>query len=96
MSNFLAGNLGELSKLKNLKVLDIGTNSIDLPINEFYNFVLLHIKKLPKLEFISFNGNPLQDKIREFKLFVVNELPKIKYLDWEAVSKEVRIFHIID
>jgi Leucine-rich repeat (LRR) protein len=72
-----------LSKLKNLRVLDLGNNSIDLPINEFYNFILLHIKKLPKLEFLSFSGNPVVDKINEFRYFLVNELPKLKYIDWE-------------
>jgi Leucine-rich repeat (LRR) protein len=85
-----SGTFAELNKLKNLKVLDLGTNSIDLPIHEFYNYVLVHVKQLPKLEFLSFLGNPVEDKIKEFRAFITNELPKLKVLDWEFITKEVR------
>eukprot|EP01114_Cavostelium_apophysatum_P006715 TRINITY_DN1814_c0_g1_i4.p1 TRINITY_DN1814_c0_g1~~TRINITY_DN1814_c0_g1_i4.p1 ORF type:complete len:1627 (-),score=534.96 TRINITY_DN1814_c0_g1_i4:46-4926(-) len=88
--NRLTGSFNELSKLKSLKVLDIGTNSIDLAIHEFYNYVLVHIKKLGKLEMVNFSGNPIEDKIREFRHFIVNELPKLKYLDWDLISKDDR------
>jgi Leucine-rich repeat (LRR) protein len=73
----LLGGFSELSKLsKTLKVLDLGNNSIDLEINEFYNEILLPIKKLTKLEILSFDGNPVEEKIKFFKFFIINELPK--------------------
>lgn len=78
----------EIGKIKSLRVLDLGTNNIDLPIHEFYNYVLIHIRKLPKLEVLNFSGNPVEDKIKEFRLFVINEIPKLKYFDWEMISKE--------
>eukprot|EP01117_Protostelium_nocturnum_P013773 TRINITY_DN5179_c0_g1_i2.p1 TRINITY_DN5179_c0_g1~~TRINITY_DN5179_c0_g1_i2.p1 ORF type:complete len:1634 (+),score=549.15 TRINITY_DN5179_c0_g1_i2:143-5044(+) len=83
-----SSNLQELSKLKNLKVLDLGFNSISLAINEFYHFILTHLKKIPKLEMLSFLGNPVEDQIVHFRHFILNELPKLKYIDWEAVTKE--------
>jgi hypothetical protein len=46
------------------------------------------LKKLPKLEFLSLIGNPVEDKIRELRFFLINEMPKLKYLDWEPVTKE--------
>jgi len=82
----------ELGKLKNLRVLDLGECCIDLPENEFFNFVLPHLKKLPKLEYINFSGNPIQTTIREFRYFAIFELPKLKYLNWELIAKEDRSF----
>jgi serine/threonine protein kinase len=82
----------ELGKLKNLKVLDMGDCGIDLPENEFFNFVLPHLKKLSKLEYINFSGNPIQTTIREFRYFAIQELPRVKYLNWELIAKEDRSF----
>lgn len=66
--------------------------SIDLSANEFYSFILAHLKKLNKLEYLSFVGNPVQVNIPEFRYFVINELPRLKYLNWDTIGKEDRLF----
>jgi Leucine-rich repeat (LRR) protein len=83
------GGFGELSKLKNLQVLDLGRNSIDFSIEQFYTFILVHLKTLPKLKYLSFEENPVEVKIPSFRLFVINELVKLSYLDWKTITKEV-------
>lgn len=71
--------------------MDLSANNIDMPINEFYQYILIHLKKLSKLEFLSFYGNPIENKIQEFKYFIINELPKLKYYNWDLITKEDRI-----
>lgn len=93
--NRLNSGFEEISKLKAVRALDLGTNSLSMPIHEFYNYVLVHLKKLPKLELLSLSGNPIYDKIKELKYFLINELPKLKYLDWEPVTKDVSCFNAI-
>lgn len=63
-----------------------------MPENEFFNFVLVHLKKLPKLEYLSLAGNPVQSTIREFRYFVIQELPRLKFLNWDVIAKEDRSF----
>lgn len=63
-----------------------------MPENEFFNFVLVHLKKLPKLEYLSLSGNPVQSTIREFRYFVIQELPRLKFLNWDVIAKEDRSF----
>jgi hypothetical protein len=87
-SNFSA----EIQKLKSLRVLDLSSNGFDVAINIFYQKILVYLKRLPKLEFLSFDGNPIEESIFQFRGFVVNEMPKLKYLDWDAITKEVKIF----
>jgi Leucine-rich repeat (LRR) protein len=79
----------ELSKVKTLKVIDLSNNQIALPIHEFYNYIVVPLKKLPKLEYLAFVGNPAEESIKEFKLFVINDLTKLRYMDWEMITKEV-------
>lgn len=83
-------------KLKSLRVLDLSNNNMSYAINEFYNLIFVHIKKLPKLEFLSFDGNPLEQSITNFKYFVIYDMAKLKYLDWEPITKEVGILDKID
>ena len=73
-------------------MLDLGECALDLPENEFFNFILVHLKKLPKLEYLNFSGNPVQSTIREFRYFVIQELPRLKYLNWDVIAKEDRSF----
>lgn len=80
----------ELSKLKSLRVLDLSDCGIDLGVNEFYSLLLVHLKKMPKLEYISFIGNPVQASMPQFRYFVINELPKLRCVNWEVISKEDR------
>jgi hypothetical protein len=80
----------ELEKLQSLRVLDLGDCRIDLSINEFHNFILQPLRKLPKLEYLNFAGNSICRNIPHFKFFVIVELPKLKYLDWDEISKEDR------
>lgn len=70
----------------------MGDCGLDLPENEFFNFVLVHLKKLPKLEYLNVSGNPVQSSIREFRYFVIQELPRLKYLNWDVIAKEDRSF----
>ncbi|KAL6057077.1 Protein kinase domain-containing protein [Balamuthia mandrillaris] len=86
--NKLTAGFDQLSKLKSLKVLDLGNNNIDFNISHFYNRILVCLKKLPKLAYLSFQGNPCEFNIPEFRLFVIYELPQITYLDWTPVTKE--------
>lgn len=46
---------------------------------------------MPKLEYISFTGNLIQNLIPEFRYFIINELSKLRYYNWEPVTKEDRI-----
>lgn len=89
-SCFAAG-FAELAKLKSLRVLDLGDCGISLSTSEFSTFLLVHLKKLPKLEYLNFSGNPIQDTIPHFRYLVIHELPHLKYLNWDMISKEVRI-----
>jgi hypothetical protein len=73
-------------------VIDLSNNEISLPIHEFYNYVIVPLKKLTKLEFLALIGNPIQESIKEFKLFVINDLTRLKYIDWEVITKEVQQF----
>jgi len=70
--------------------LDLGDCSIDLTISEFFTFVLAPLKKIHKLEFLNFMGNPVEKNINEFKYFIIYEMPKLKYLDWDPITKTVR------
>lgn len=35
-------------------------------------------------------GNPVEKNINEFKYFIIYEMPKLKYLDWDPITKTVR------
>lgn len=50
--------------------------------------VLAHLKSLPKLEYINVD---VQSNIPSFRQFIIHELPKIKYVNWEIVTKEERV-----
>src|SRR3989338_9038693 len=51
-----------LSKIKNLKVLDVGFNDIDLNPSTFRNMIMVHLKKISKLHYLSLKGNPVEFK----------------------------------
>jgi len=42
------------------------------------------------LEAVSFHGNPIEKKIVNLKHFVLNDIAKLKYFNWEPVTKEDR------
>jgi len=42
------------------------------------------------LEAVSFAGNPIEKKIVNLKHFVLNDIVKLKYFNWEPVTKEDR------
>ncbi len=86
--NPLSVGFEELESLKSLQVLDLARTGLDITIQQLFQFVLTPLKKLPKLTFVSFAENPVEVAIIKFRLFVVSELPKLKYLDWQAVTKE--------
>jgi hypothetical protein len=51
--------------------------------------IIMPLKKLPKLSHISFADNPVAATLPFFRLFVVNELPKLQFIDWEPITKDV-------
>lgn len=53
-----------------------------------FSMVIVPLKSLQKLEYISFKGNPIEQTIPMFKCYIANELPKVKYLDWIQLTKE--------
>ena len=52
--------------------------------------ITLHLKGLQKLEYVVFEGNPVEETIPMFNYYIINELPKVKYLNWTQVSKDDR------
>lgn len=80
----------ELALLKSLRVLTLSHNKIAMAINEFYAYILAHLKKLAKLEYLAFEGNPVESQIASFTFFCIGELPKLKSMDWKPVSKKDR------
>ena len=61
-----------------------------MAINEFYSYILTHLKKIGKLEYVSFEGNPMETSIPSFLFFCILELPKLKQMDWRPVTKADR------
>lgn len=86
----MKGGFDQIAHLKALKVLDLGKNSIDFSLQQFYSFILKPIQKLPKLEYLSFQDNPIEVKIVKCKYLCIAELPKLKYYDWKLISKDDR------
>ena len=88
--NRITRGFSELAHLKSLKVIDLGRNSIDFSLQQFYNFILKPLQKLPKLEYVSFQENPVEVKIVKCRFLCICDLPKIKYYDWKLITKEER------
>jgi hypothetical protein len=80
----------DLAHLKALRVLTLSHNNIAMALNEFYAYILAHLKKLAKLEYLAFEGNPIETSITSFSFFCIGELPKLKFMDWKPVSKNDR------
>lgn len=51
--NRIVHGFEELGKLKTLRVLDLGNNTLDMPIQNFNAFLLEPLKRLPKLEYVA-------------------------------------------
>ncbi len=51
--------------------------------------ILRHLQSLPKLRYLYFNGNPVQQSIFKYRFFVISQLPKLHFLDGDPVTKEV-------
>lgn len=62
-----------------------------MTFHEFYVQVVLRLKKMKSLQYLSLVNNPIGDKIEEFKLFLIFELPQLVYLDWELITKRDRV-----
>lgn len=88
--NPLSIGFEELETVKSLQVLDLARTGLDMSIQQFYQFILTPLKKLPKLTHVSFAENPVEVSIIKFRLFVISELPKLKYVDWMPITKEER------
>ena len=84
----LAG-FNELSKLKKIRVLNLGYNKIEYDASKARTFLLAHLKKLPKLESLILLGNPFEKTIPNFRLLVLYELPFLQLFDLAKVTAEV-------
>ena len=79
-----------MGQLKSLKVLDISYNNIRAESTaQFFDSILCHIKKLPKLKYLVSMGNIFEKLIPHYRLFIISELPKLTTLDLQPVLKEV-------
>ena len=79
-----------MGQLKSLKVLDISYNNIRAESTaQFFDSILCHIKKLPKLKYLVSMGNTFEKLIPHYRLFIISELPKLTTLDLQPVLKEV-------
>lgn len=88
--NLISGGFSELGKLKALQVLNLSYNNIALTFNKFHHKILRHLQSLPKLRYLYFNGNPVQQSIFKYRFFVISQLPKLHFLDGDPVTKEER------
>jgi len=89
-NNRITAGWGELRKLKQLKVLDVSHNNINLKLKHFTNFIWRHIKQLTKLQSVKFEGNGVMDSIYDFKYFVISELPTLQYFNNNKISNKDR------
>lgn len=48
------------------------------------------MKSLTKLEYVSFEGNPIEVSINNFRMYIAHELPNLDYLDLNPVTKHER------
>jgi hypothetical protein len=64
-------------------------NNLSFSLSQLYHYLLIFLKRLPKLEYLSLEENPVTRE-KEYRLFVIAELPKLKFLDWKEISKEER------
>ncbi|KAH3761172.1 hypothetical protein Pelo_6998 [Pelomyxa schiedti] len=86
--NRISGGFEELAKLKNLRVLDLSHNKISMSLPQFYTQVMVHLRNIPRLEYLSFEGNPVENEIRFFQQYILSELPKLRFFNWAPVSKQ--------
>jgi len=80
----------ELSKLKALRVLDLSENKIDMKLGEFKSVILVHLKTLAKLNYLSFFGNPIAKSIPHFLNYLIYEISSLKCYDWESIKRDDR------
>ncbi|MDP2438419.1 MAG: leucine-rich repeat protein, partial [archaeon] len=73
---------------KALKVLDLSNNSIDLTSKQFEADAFPGLRNLSALSYLALEGNPTAKKVPQFRAFVIHSFPKLKFLDWQAVSKQ--------
>ena len=62
-----------------------------MTISEFFNYVVVPLKALSKLQYLSISDNPVVNDIPHLKYFIISELPQLKHYDWEVITKEDRV-----
>ncbi|ELR18987.1 Armadillo/betacatenin-like repeat domain containing protein [Acanthamoeba castellanii str. Neff] len=87
--NKLTAGFDQIAKCKALRVLDLGSNNIDFSLSQFWRSFRF-LKTLPKLNWLSFEGNACEQSIPYFREFIAHELPKLSYLDWKPITREER------
>lgn len=88
--NRVAAGFDSLEDCRALRVVDLSFNRIEMTLAHFYRDLLAPLKRLPRLEYLALEGNPIELSVTEFRALVAHELPRLKYLDWAPVTKDER------
>ena len=80
-----ADDIEELSKCKELGVLDLSYNSLNEP--EVINV----LERMPSLKVLTFMGNPIVRKTKEYRRMMILRLKHLTYLDTRPVRDEDRL-----
>ena len=72
-----------------MRLLDLANNDLDMSLYDLYNKLIIHLKSIPKLQFLNFKENLVETKISNFKYFIIHELPKLEYYNYSKVTREV-------
>ena len=78
-----------LAQAQALRVLDLQKNNIDMSLSQLTSALLAPLKELPRLQYLSFEANPIEVKIQNFRYFVINELPRLEFYNYTRITKEV-------
>jgi len=80
-----------LSKLTSLRVLDLQKNNIDLPFDQTLHLLIKPLTTIPKLQYLSFEANPIETTIQNFRYLVIHHLQKLEFYNYVRITKEDRV-----
>jgi Leucine-rich repeat (LRR) protein len=89
--NHIAQGFDELTRMRALQVLDFSYNELALTVPQMFSIVFAPLKLCALLEFVSFEGNPLVEKIEEFSSWCVVELPQLRWYATRFISESDRV-----
>lgn len=88
--NRLTSGFSELRCLQALQLLDLAYNELNMSLQQFFRYVLQHLRDLPRLEYLALGGNPMVARIPHFRYFIINEMPQLRFIDYEPVTAKDR------